>query len=128
VTSEDSDDVNRSRLRWMLGVLALVAIPLTIIWWPGCRQYPPVRSRESLELIKLLYTACNTKDPVRLARAEQSVQKLKQDGKLSDDEDEAFTRIIRMAKAGEWAKAEKAAFRFAQDQIGAGDANSHSGK
>jgi len=101
-------------------VLGVLGLALAIVWWPGCRQYPPVRSRESLDLIKLVYTACNTKDAARLARAERDVEKLRGEGKLSKAEDEVFTKIIELGKNGEWAEAEKRAFRFAQDQIGAG--------
>lgn len=113
---------NRSRLRWMLGLLAVLLFAVLLVWWPGCRTYPPVRSRESLDLIKLVYTACNTKDAARLANAEKAVEKLRADGKLSEQEDKAFTRIIGLAKGGDWATAEKEALRFAQDQVGAGEA------
>jgi hypothetical protein len=100
--------------------MVVLAIPLAIIWWPGCRQYPAVSSEESLFLMKLLYTACNTKDPARLAKVEQGVEKLSREGKMTPAEKEGFNKIIGMAKEGRWQDAEKAAFKFAQDQVGVG--------
>jgi len=102
-----------------------LAIPLLIIWWPGCREYPAVTSKESLGLMKLLYAACNTKDPARLAKVEQGVEKLSREGKMTPAEKQGFDKIIGMAKAGEWERAEKAAFKFAQDQVGQGPVESH---
>jgi hypothetical protein len=120
---EDDEDVpERSGLRRLVGILVLLTIPLIIIWWPGCRQYPPVSSPESLGLMKLLYSACNTKDPARLAKVEQGIEKAAAEGKLNDEERDAFAKIIGMAKAGDWKKAENAVYRFAQDQVGQGKA------
>lgn len=109
-----------SRPRWMIGAMLFLAAPLAVIWWPGCRQYPPVSSPEALQLIKLVYAACNTRDSIRLERAEREIEKLQRDGKLSPRERDAFTGIVRRARAGQWKKAEEAAFKFAQDQVGAG--------
>jgi len=108
------------RLRWMLGLLAALAVPVALIWWPGCRQYPPVTSKEALSAMKLLYSACNTKDPVRLAEAERRVADLAAGGRMAPAEKAAFDRIITQARAGDWAAAEAAAFKFAQDQVGRG--------
>lgn len=95
-------------------------IPLLVIWWPGCREYPAVTSEEGMYLMQLLYTACNTKDPVRLTKTEQGVEKATHEGKLSMAEQKAFAKIIGLAKQGQWQDAEKAAFKFAQDQVGQG--------
>ena len=75
--------------------------------------------------MKLLYAACNSKDPARLARVEQGMEKMTRESKLAPAEQEAFAKIIGMAKAGEWERAEKAAFKFAQDQVGQGSAETH---
>jgi hypothetical protein len=96
---------------------ALLAVPVLVIWWPGCRQYPRATSKESIRLMKLVYTACNTKDKARLAKAEQAVEKAAREGQLSPPEQEAFRKILDQARAGDWAAAEKASFRFAQDQL-----------
>ncbi len=107
-------------VRW-LSLLALVLlIPLVLIWWPGCRQYPAVTSRDALSAMQLLYTACNTRDAGRLAQVEQRVAKLKDEGKLSKAESRSFESILTLAKDGAWSDAEAAAFRFAQDQVGVG--------
>lgn len=122
MTSEhdNDDEPNRSRLRWLSGAAVLLSVPLLIVWWPGCRQYPPVTSRESLTLVRLLNTACNTKDPQRLADAERRLADLDRQGKMSPEEKAGFEKIVGMAKAGKWEDAEAAAFKMAQDQVGVG--------
>lgn len=115
----DSEGDSR-RARWLGGLAVALFVPLALVWWPGCRQYSPVTSRESLGLMQLLYTACNTRDPVRLAKVETGLEKLAREGKMGPDERGGFERILAMAKASEWAKAEAAAFKFAQDQVGVG--------
>jgi hypothetical protein len=119
---EDDDGPERSGLRRLVGILLLLTIPLVVVWWPGCRQYPPVSSQESLGLMKLLYSACNTKDAARLAKVEQGVETAAAEGKLSDGERKAFEKVIGMAKSGDWKTAENEAFKFAQDQMGQGKA------
>jgi len=124
VTSNPPDDDNvpdRRRVWRLLGVAGLLAVPLLVIWWPGCRQYPPVSSRESLSLMRLLYTACNTRDEKRLAEVEKGVEKLTREGKMSPEERVGFDKIIGMARAGDWQRAEQSSFKFAQDQVGQGD-------
>jgi hypothetical protein len=104
-------------LPWQLGTLGLLAIPVLVLWWPGCRQYPEVTSKESLKLIKQLYTACNTRDSDRLAKVEERLAKIEADGKMSEREVDAFRAIIDLAREGEWERAERASFKFAQDQV-----------
>lgn len=115
-----NDESNRTRLRWLIGSALLLAIPLAIIWWPGCRQYPPVTSRESLKLLQLLNTACNTQDTQRLAEAERRFAELERKGKLSAGEKAGYEKIVGLARSGKWAAAEAAAFKMAQDQVGVG--------
>ena len=116
----NDDESTRTRLRRLVGALGLLTVPLVIVWWPGCRQYPPVTSREALTLLRLLNTACNTRDPVRLAEAERQLADLDRQGKLSAKEKAAFEKIVARARAGEWEEAEAAAFKMAQDQVGVG--------
>ena len=127
MNSNHDDTPDRRRIWWLSGAAGLLAVPLLVLWWPGCRQYPPVTSKESLGLIKLLYTACNTKDPARLAKVEQGMDKAISQGKMTPPEQAAFHQIIGLAKAGDWKRAEKAAFKFAQDQVGQGS-NASRGK
>ena len=128
ITNDDAP--TRGRLRWLVGALGLLAVPLVIVWWPGCRQYPPVTSREALTVLRLLNTACNTRDPQRLAEAQRRIADLDQQGKLSAKEKAAFEKIVGLAHAGKWEDAEAAAFKMAQDQVGVGhpDPDDHSEK
>lgn len=111
---------SRARLSLLLAALGLLAVPLVVIWWPGCRQYPPVTSRESLQLLRLLNSACNTRDSERLTRAEQQLSQLDQQGKMTPREKAGFEKIVTLARAGNWEEAEAAAFKMAQDQVGVG--------
>ena len=56
-TNANAETPNRRRLWQMIGATGILLIPLLVIWWPGCRQYPAVTSKESLGLMKLLYAA-----------------------------------------------------------------------
>lgn len=125
---DDADDAGRSRLRWLLPALALLLIPFTAMWWPGCREFPPVTSRESLKLMQLLNSACNTKDPHRLAMAERQLAELVAKSKVTEKEKAAYDKIISMANAGHWKEAEAAAFKMAVDQVGQGHADPHGHK
>lgn len=71
--------------------------------------------------MRLLYTACNTRDAKRLGDVETGVEKLMREEKMSPIEKASFDRIVAVAKSGEWDDAQKAAFKFAQDQVGQGD-------
>ena len=100
--------------------MGLLAVPLAVIWWPGCREYPVATSIASYGLMEALYTACNTKNRDYLSRVEGQVDQATKYGKLSTLEHDSFHRIIGMARAGEWAQAEQAAYQFADDQRGRG--------
>ncbi|MGL4555132.1 MAG: hypothetical protein ACRC33_28535 [Gemmataceae bacterium] len=120
MSTDQAGAADGPRLRWMLIALACLAAAALAVWWPGCRTYPPVSSRESLSLMKLLYAACNTRDPGRLAAVEQGVAKAAQRGKMGEAERQAFGRILALARGGDWPGAERAALRFAEDQVGVG--------
>lgn len=124
--TDDEDGPDRSRLRWLLSAAGVMAAVCVVVWWPGCRQYPAVSSPESLTLMKLLYTACNTRDPARLDRVEQGVEKFAREGRMSPGEQTAFRRIIALARGGDWPQAQAASLRFAQDQVGMGSSASAS--
>jgi hypothetical protein len=102
---------------WLYGMLLILALASAYVWWPRWKIYPEVTSRESLQLMKLLYSACNTKDPKRLNQVEINLKKLISQGKVNETEQAAYAQIIEQAKAGEWKSAEAASFRFAEDQV-----------
>lgn len=120
VTSNDSTRTCRWAWRVFAGVLLLAALVFVVGLWSGCRQYPPVTSREALNLVRQLNTACNTKDLQRLAEVERRLAELDRQGKLSAAEKTGFEKVIGQAKAGKWEEAETAAFKVAQDQVGVG--------
>lgn len=122
MTSSDEVAPDRRRLYILLAVAGAIAVVVAIIWWPRGHRYPAVASEESLGLMRLLYSACNAKDAERLTLVEERLAKMEADGRLTAAEKKAFTSIISQAKSGKWDEAEKAAFRFAQDQVGRGHA------
>jgi len=128
VTGEpDEDEAGRRRMRRRVSFLATVGVALLVVYWPGCRSYPPVSSPESLQLMRRLYSACNTRNSQWLAETETRLAGLVAGGKVTPGERQAFEKIIAQAKAGDWAAAEAAAFKFAQDQVGVGHpAKAHS--
>lgn len=120
-TDRTADAPSRRRLYQLLGAAGVLLVSLLVVWWPGCRQYPAVSSRESLSLLRQLNTACNTRDDTRLAEVERRLAELNRQGKVTPEEKAGYDRIIGMARAGKWDDAEKAALKFAQDQVGQGD-------
>lgn len=105
-------------IKW--GTLAALAIALVVLWRPGCKYYPPITSPEGMNLVKLLYAACNARDLERLTMAEEKFNQLNQQEKLTSREKAAFESIISLAREKKWEQAEKASFRFAEDQLGRG--------
>jgi len=124
-TDRRIQEADRGRLGWLLGGTGVLLVLVVSVWWPGCRQYPSVTSPTSLKLMQLLYSACNARDPVRLTRVQQGVELALRQGKLTPAEVTAFTEIVQLAKSGDWARAEAASFRFAQDQVGTGTMATH---
>ena len=98
---------------WMalsLGCMLLLAIS-------GCREHPRVTSRESLDLIKQVYTACNTRNPERLDKCKVALEELISSGELSEAEQASFEKILELADAGEWQAAQSESLQFARDQV-----------
>jgi hypothetical protein len=115
-----SKNASGSDAKWKWAFLGILTIAIALIWRPGCRYYPPITSPEGMQVVKLLYTACNTQDPVRLSQAQQQLSALQAQGKITGRELAAFESIIQLAKAGEWKKAEMQSYRFVEDQVGRG--------
>ena len=83
----------------------------------GCGKHPKATSRESLEFIKQVYTACNTKNASRLAECDRRLKELQEAGLISEKEIKSFEKILALGRDSEWQKAQDTALRFAQDQV-----------
>lgn len=108
------------RTQIYLAALAVLIGILVVVWWRGRPAYPVATSPESMYLMRLCYSACNAKDPIRLETLKAGLQEASRLGKLTPGEEEAFAEIIEMADRQEWEAAEAAAFQFAEDQVGRG--------
>ena len=97
---------------WTIALVCLLLISLA-----GCREYPRVTSRASLDLIKQVYTACNTANVERLAKCKEEIAELIASGELTPSEQQSFERIIALADAGQWQAASAESLQFAQDQV-----------
>jgi hypothetical protein len=98
-----------------LGIVAMICLLVLLC---GCRTYAPVSSPESMQLIKRLYVACSARDTEKLSKLVQDIEDLAQQGKVTSADQQVFDSIIKMAKQGDWAGAEKAALKLADDQVG----------
>jgi hypothetical protein len=83
----------------------------------GCGSYPEVTSAESLELIRIVYTATNTQNPTRLAAARARYEELDKQHALSEQESARFDAILDLADAGQWEQASAMAMDYAQAQV-----------
>ena len=95
--------------------LALLFLALAIV--VGCSRHPKATSRDSLDFIKQVYTACNTRDAKRLAACEERLAELESEKKISVEEVKSFRRAIDIALKGDWEAAQTMALKFAQDQV-----------
>lgn len=102
----------RPTRRWLLAATACLLAGLA-----GCTRYPRATSKESMVLIKALYTACSSRDVRRLDRVEKAIRKEADEGKLTPEEAAAFQRIVEQARAGEWEDAASASYAFATAQV-----------
>ena len=115
--NSEADGAPNRRFTILASAAAALALVAAIVWWPGCRQYPPLQSQESLRVLELLNSACNTRNASLLAEADSRLAKLDAAGKLGAAEKAGFESIISLGKAGEWKRAEAKALRMASDQV-----------
>ena len=94
------------------GLICLMLLAIS-----GCREHPRVTSRESLDLIKQVYTACNTRNPERLNKCKVALDELVSNGEISEAEQQSFEKILKLAEAGEWQAAQSESLQFARDQV-----------
>lgn len=97
--------------------LKICTVSLIAIMLAGCRDHPRVTSRESLDLIKQVYTACNTRNTERLSKCKQAISELSENGQLSEAEKSSFQSIVDLAEAGDWQTAQAESLQFARDQV-----------
>ena len=98
---------------YRIGILLLIGASLMV----GCSRHPKATSRDSLDFIKQVYTACNTKNTKRLAACEERLAELESEGKISKEEVKSFRKVLDLAGKGEWESAQTMALKYAQDQI-----------
>ena len=116
-----NNSINATGRRWPVTkppsrmLVAACALLLAIIC--GCREHPRVTSRESLDFIKQVYTACNTRNPARLAACQTKLQELVAEGQLSESEQASFRSILDSAQSGDWEAAQRSSLQFARDQV-----------
>jgi len=102
-------------LRFLInGAVGMLLMMLLLV---GCTTQPRATTAESMELIKQVYTACNTKNTERLERAEVQLKTLVDQQLISEDERVEFESIIAQARAGQWEKAQKRALSYAKAQV-----------
>jgi hypothetical protein len=99
------------------GALVLVLVALVYIWMPRGRVYPQLSERAQVEWVKRLYVICSQRDSTGLRELTAKVEEQKAAGKLPEEHFQGFARVIRLAEAEKWAAAQKAALRFAEDQL-----------
>ena len=107
---------NRPHLQgsaYRIGLLLLIGASLLV----GCSRHPKATSRDSLDFIKQVYTACNTKNAKRLATCEERLAELESEGKISAEEIRSFKKVLDVASKGDWESAQTMALKYAQDQV-----------
>lgn len=95
-----------------LGLLVLAVAALIWVWMPRA-TYPKVGSHESDRVLRMLGTACGSRNSERLQNVKDEMAKLQ----LPDAELKAFQQIIDLADQGRWPEAHRATLQMAEDQI-----------
>lgn len=93
------------------------SVLMLVLLLAGCREHPQVTSRESLDFIKQVYTACNTRSAERLSACNRKLDELVAQGQLSEAEQNSFRGILSSAQAGDWDAAQRSSLQFARDQV-----------
>lgn len=88
-----------ARRRRLLPRAACVAA--TLLAWPGCSD-PPALNRESYELAKALYAACNYASAEQLERFEALLAKGEASGAVAPAAAAALRAALDEAKNGDW--------------------------
>jgi hypothetical protein len=94
-----------------------VALTVGVILVTGCQKYSEVSSPEGLAIVRALYTACSSRNGERLTTVERRIHAALRDGDISRSDVEDFVAIIRQAEQGNWERAIRNSYRYAQDQV-----------
>ncbi len=96
----------------------MISVLLTCLLAWGCGpSYPKIHSRESLEILLALRTACSTQNLERLRKVEKALDQARKEGKLSQEEADTLSRIVELAREGHWQQAEQACRAFQKAQV-----------
>ena len=107
---------NRCSVRlsaWRLSLTLIFVLALFM----GCSQHPKATTRDAMDFIKQVYTACNTKNSKRLAACEERMIELESANKISKDEIKSFRRVLDMAAKEDWEASQALALQYAHDQV-----------
>lgn len=103
--------------RFSLAAVALVVAVLTVwqcyAWW----TYPPAVEFHNLDCVQLLGTAISSRNPEWIDRVEQAIDQRHSTGEMSDAERQHFQQLVDLTRSGEWERAERECFAFAEAQL-----------
>lgn len=92
----------------------LLCCGVVVVSSAGC-GYPTTQPM-NMEVISSLRTALSARNEQWLAANEEIVEKRHAAGEMRDDEYNAFIKIIRRARDGDWVGAERASLEFQRAQ------------
>ncbi len=98
-------------------IFSLSATFIGLLVLAGCNTQPRATSAESMDLIKQVYTACNTKNLERLDAAEVKLKLLVEQQLISTPEQEEFEAIVAIARERKWEESQRRALAFAEAQV-----------
>ncbi len=104
--------------RYGLQALGLLAAGLVLWKFAGWWTQPPAVEFDNLKYIQLLSTAVSSRKPELVDKVEQAIRQRHSGKEMSDGELREFERIIGVARGGDWEAADRAAFAFAEAQLG----------
>jgi hypothetical protein len=99
-------------------VIAVLAMGLFML--PGCSRDPTVTSKESLTIVKALWSACSAKNPQWLDTAKQRIERGFREQKVSAEERDVMLAIVALGESGRWDEGTRRSRAFLEAQIGRG--------
>lgn len=95
------------------GALAAAALA-AFVWCGGC-GYPRV-GPQTYQIAKALHTVFNLRDDAGLPRAREYLAQAAARGEISERDHGLLERLVEMAEAGDWQRAEREVLRLLADQ------------